>query len=55
MKKILAISTIILGINSYSQTDDLNKIKSGESVNFNQFSARVTSNGGSSNFIKELE
>ena len=30
MKKILAISTIILGINSYSQTDDLKKIKRGE-------------------------
>ena len=34
---------------------DLAKIKSGESVDFNQFSARVTSGGKSSNFLEDLK
>ena len=34
-------------------TKDLNKIKSGEPVDFNQFSARVTSSEDSSNFLKD--
>jgi len=33
---------------------DLAKIKSGEPVDFNQFSAKVTSSGESSNFLKDL-
>jgi hypothetical protein len=34
---------------------DLAKIKSGEPVDFNQFSARVTPTGESSNFMKDFE
>ncbi len=34
---------------------DLAKIKSGESVDFNQFSARVTSGGTGSNFLEDLK
>jgi hypothetical protein len=33
----------------------LTKIKSGESVDFNQFSARVTSGGTGSNFLVDLK
>jgi len=33
---------------------DLAKIKSGEPVNFNQFSALVTQSGESSNFLEDL-
>jgi len=33
---------------------DLAKIKSGEPVDFNQFSARVTSEGDSSNFLEDF-
>ena len=36
-------------------TKDLDKIKSGEPVDFNEFSARVTSIGRSSNFFTDLE
>jgi len=36
-------------------TKDLMKIKSGESINFNQFSARVTSRVEKSNFYEDLE
>ena len=35
-------------------TKDLDKIKSGEPVGFNQFSARVTSTGNSSNFLEDF-
>ena len=36
-------------------TKDLDKIKSGEPVDFNQFSARVSPTGGSSNFLEDME
>jgi hypothetical protein len=36
-------------------TKDLDKIKSGEPVYFNQFSARVTSSVKSSNFLDDLK
>ena len=35
-------------------SSDLAKTKSGEPVDFNQFSARVTSNGESSNFLEDF-
>jgi hypothetical protein len=35
-------------------TKDLDKIKSGEPVDFNQFSARVTPAGQSSNFLEDF-
>jgi len=38
-----------------SISDDLKKIKSGEKVDLNQFSAKVTSKGVGSNFIEDLE
>jgi len=36
-------------------TKDLDKIKSGEPVDFNQFSARVTSCGAGSNFLEDIK
>ena len=36
-------------------TKDLDKIKNGEPINFDQFSARVTSSGRSSNFLEDLK
>ena len=38
-----------------SISDNFKKIKSGEKVDLNQFSAKVTSKGSGSNFIKDLE
>ena len=38
-----------------SISDDLKKIKSGEKVDLNQFSARVTSKGSCSNFLEDLK
>ena len=37
-----------------SISDDLKKIKSGEKVDLNQFSAKVMTKDGGSNFIKDL-